>query len=87
MVKSATDRSKKYKEKTDAIQLYLQIKALKRAKYLDIWKLFGVQTEKDTAIESILSGYTLDLRQHKLALKAWRELYFKGYKNQAVELI
>lgn len=86
MVKAATLRTKQYSDKNNETLVYLTIKALKRARFVNINKVIGVQTLKDEAIIPILDSYSLNTRQRRLAIEAWRKLYFKGYNNQSVAI-
>jgi hypothetical protein len=78
MVTPLHKRIKKYKEGLNPMVIYLYVKKQRHAADL----MLGVQTEKDNAIVPMLIPYGLDMRKHTLALRAWRELYFMGYRTR-----
>ena len=78
MVKPYHLRIRKYAEGLNPMVIYLYVK--KQRNQADM--IIGVQTLKDMAINPILIPYELDARLNVLALMAWRELYYMGYKTR-----
>jgi hypothetical protein len=82
-LRSIQQRVKKYAEGLNPLVIYLYVK--KQRNQGDM--IIGVQTLKDMDINPILTPYNLDARKNILALFAWRELYWMGFKaHQKVKL-
>lgn len=78
MVRNASIRTTKYAAGLDPIEIYLKIKRQKHRFDQIVW----IMTHKDLAIQPILISYGLDARLNMLAMEAWRELYYMGYKTK-----
>lgn len=80
MVKSHVERGENYVAGVDALSIYLKVK--KRVHQVD--KCTNVQTLKDVFAVPLIESYNLDSRLNRIALEAWRQLYYLGYSTKQV---